>query len=190
MSLLVLPTSSRENFWSFSNYKSLIAGLSLFLLLLAGCQYHLSEIHYPAYETTDRSLVLTTGEMSQLIQAGLMVAGWQKVDEKPGEMLAKVTSGGHTAVVKIRFNEVSYLIELASASPGLKYEATGQLIHHRYNFWVDRLHRVIQKEIAGVLIGRIRPSATPVHQSPESTVPETSEVPTSDAPVTDDSLAP
>jgi len=125
------------------------AGAMIGLLVIAAssCRPNLATIRIPAFENTDPGRVLTAGEMGRTIQMGVVVAGWRVVAAAPGRMLAAVEAGGHSATVSIRYNEVSYVIERHETSPGLKYDEAHQFVHHRYNFWVDRLDRSIQQEL-------------------------------------------
>jgi hypothetical protein len=84
---------------------------------------------------------------------------WSVVEERPDGIVAKVSSGGHTASVLVRYDERSFSIGYVDSSPSLKYD--GSHIHRRYNHWVDRLRASISQEL-----NQASPAAAPVAAAP------------------------
>lgn len=71
---------------------------------------------------------------------------WTLDSEQGQSLMATVSSGGHTATVRIDYDANYYSITYANSSPGLKYD--GQYIHRRFNHWVDRLRSSINQQLA------------------------------------------
>jgi hypothetical protein len=127
----------------------LLACLALLPLLAAvGCRPQNAYIRVPEYHLTTPATQLTQQQMGQAIRLGCLAAGWGVVNEAAGQTLCQVISGGHDATVAIAYDGAHYIIEHYESSPGVGYD--GETIHHRYNFWVDRLDRNIKAEIAKI----------------------------------------
>jgi hypothetical protein len=111
-----------------------------------GCRAHLTEYMVPEHRLTASSTQLTQEQMQQAVRLGCIVAGWNVVNEYAGKTLAQVVSGEHFVTVAISYSGTFFRIEHEQSSPGIRFD--GYVVHHRYKFWVDRLHRHIIAEIA------------------------------------------
>lgn len=104
----------------------------------------------------------TREQVLEAIRMGTAQKRWAIVQEQPGAVVASVTSGGHSATVRIEYDERGWVIHHQDSSPGLKYNpdyrGSGRvIIHQRYNFWVRHLNRAIENAL---LDSRSRPAAT------------------------------
>jgi hypothetical protein len=114
----------------------------------ASCAPQLTPIRVPQHNLGSASAELTPKQMAKAVSQGCIAAGWGILSEAPGQTVAQVVSGGHSATVTITHSGSHYIIEHRESSPGLGYNGTA--IHHRYNFWIDRLDRAIKNEIAKI----------------------------------------
>jgi hypothetical protein len=94
---------------------------------------------------------------------------WSVVEERPDGIVAKVSSGGHTASVLVRYDERSFSISYVDSSPSLKYD--GSHIHRRYNHWVDRLRASISQELNQAIPVAAAPAAAPASGTPAAVPP-------------------
>ena len=77
-------------------------------------------------------------------------ARWTIVEDVPGAIVAYVTSGGHSATVRIEYGPQGWVILHVQSSPELKFDPDYRgraVIHRRYNHWVDRLNRHIDRAL-------------------------------------------
>lgn len=84
------------------------------------------------------------------VRQGTIAAGWAIVAVAPGVVTAQVQAGGHYAVVRIEHDHVGWVILHQESSPSLRFNPSHRgraVIHHRYNHWVDRLHRHIERAL-------------------------------------------
>jgi hypothetical protein len=106
---------------------------------------------------------------------------WSVVEERPDGIVARVSSGGHTASVLVRYDERSFSISYVDSSPGLKYD--GSHIHRRYNHWVDRLRASISQELNQSSPVAAAPAAAPAPAAvPPAAVPPAAVAPAAVAP--------
>jgi hypothetical protein len=98
---------------------------------------------------------------------------WNLEGENGETIVAGVSSGGHSASVRIDYNASYYSISYLKSSDSLKYD--GQNIHRRYNHWIDRLREAINREIAqaGYAPAPMAPppAAAPVAPAPAPAAP-------------------
>jgi hypothetical protein len=76
--------------------------------------------------------------------------GWTITDEEPGAIHATARGGGHEASVRIDYDANGWKIEYVSSSAGLKYDPDyggREIIHRRYNFWVQQLNAAIEQTL-------------------------------------------
>lgn len=72
--------------------------------------------------------------------------GWTITKEEPGAVYATARGGGHEASVRIDYDAAGWKIEYVSSSSGLKYDPSyrgREVIHRRYNYWVQQLNGAI-----------------------------------------------
>lgn len=89
-------------------------------------------------------------QIVQAIRTGAARKRWYIIREEPSAMIATVTSGGHSATVRIEYNERGWAVLHLESSPGLKYDPDyrgREIIHHRYNLWVRQLSAAIEKAL-------------------------------------------
>jgi hypothetical protein len=105
------------------------------------------------------------------IVRALASRNWQIAEERPDELVARVSAGGHDATVLVRYDERYFSISRVDSSPGLKYD--GSYIHRRYNHWIDRLRTSIQQELSHAV-----PAAQPAQTAaaPGEPAPEAADV--------------
>ena len=129
--------------------------LSSLLLALAGsaCSPTLAPLYAPA-ETAGVSPSGTPYNAAQIDAAavgGAQAKGWTVISHAPGLTVAEVSSGGHTARVRILTNASGWRVVHEQSSPGLKYgtdERHGEVIHRRYNHWVRLLDDAIRQQLS------------------------------------------
>lgn len=79
------------------------------------------------------------------VRNGILSAGWNLLDEAPGETVASVKSRGHYAKVIVKYTKSEYTIRMVESNEEQWYDrATAR---GRYTFWVNRLHRHLRKEL-------------------------------------------
>lgn len=88
---------------------------------------------------------LTMGDVSRAIWTAGKKLGWVIQDVRPGELTGTLNRRKHVAVVTITHDTSTFSINYKD-SQNLRHE--GQEIHRRYNYWVRRLEKQIQAEIA------------------------------------------
>lgn len=128
-----------------------------------GCGNTTSVLNYenePIYK--NQQTTYSMEEVRDKIAAGVQARKWGIEDESKGWMVARVTSGGHWAKVRITYDADKYTIIHFESSEGLKWN--GERIHRRYNNWVKNLNASIQKQF---LIAT--PASTPVDGEPGAT---------------------
>jgi len=81
-----------------------------------------------------------------IVGAGTKI-GWQMQSVADGHIVATVFSRGHMAKVDIKYDANTYSITYKDSS---NLNFSGDSIHRNYNRWVDRLHRNIRAELAGL----------------------------------------
>jgi hypothetical protein len=112
---------------------------------LPGCGNTTAVLNYenqPIYKA--QSGPYTLEQVRDKIAAGVTARKWGIEDESRGWMVARVTSGGHWAKVRITYDTEKYTIIHFESSPGLKWN--GDRIHRRYNNWVKNLNASIEKQ--------------------------------------------
>lgn len=114
------------------------------VIVSVGCAVNLVQISQPTYQSTKPDMI-TSKQMADAIKTACVNASWEILEETPGLINAKATAGSLSAEVAISFSANSYKIEHKKSSSGLRY--TGELIHRRYNQWVDRLNKHIRKQL-------------------------------------------
>lgn len=93
------------------------------------------------------------------IVRGLADKGWTIDSEGESSIVARVTSGGHTATARIDYDATSYSITYVDSSEGLLYD--GVEIHRRYNHWINLLRKAIDKELSHTSGGEVPAQAAP-----------------------------
>jgi hypothetical protein len=131
------------------------------LATMLGCAPNLSHIATPISILDTTSAMV---DMPQAIRTGLTNGGWwvtlwvtYKNENLDNSVTATIESGGHSATVVIYYNATSYRIEHKDSSPGLCYRRDiyrGELIHKRYNFWVERLDMLIKRAVINQVGGQ------------------------------------
>jgi hypothetical protein len=91
--------------------------------------------------------VLGQDEVRTVLLAALHQKRWTVDADEPGAITAGVYAGGHSAKVRIDYRAGAYSIRHQSSTPGLRYDPERQIIHKRYNHWVDRLRLAIHANV-------------------------------------------
>jgi hypothetical protein len=141
------------------------------LLALAGsaCSPTLAPVYSPA-ETAGVSAAgvpYTSAQIDQAVVAGAQAKGWTIISHAPGLTVAEVSSGGHTARVRILTADNGWRIVHEQSSPSLHFrndERHGEVIHRRYNHWVRLLDEAIRQQLGAV-------STAPADATPPATAP-------------------
>ena len=125
-------------------------------------------------------------QVEQAILRGLSLKKWFVVQREPGSIVAENSAGGHSAQVRIVYGAAGFQILHVQSTPGLKHGSDarhGEIIHRRYNHWVNRLDQTIRDEMRAVSFlphGQaapiVVPPPAPVH------TPETAPAPAPAAP--------
>ena len=116
--------------------------------MASGCGANLSTV----LNVQNAPVVLPAGQAPSpqatrdAIMRAIAAKHWQIEGEAPTTIVTGVSSGGHSASVRIDYNANYYSINYLKSSESLKYD--GQHIHRRYNHWVERLREAIDREIA------------------------------------------
>lgn len=87
-------------------------------------------------------------QVHEAITGGLLAKGWSVESEEPGRIMASVTSGGHSATVRIDYDSAGWTIAHERSSEGLRFDPDRPSIHKRYNNWVKGLDGVIRQKLA------------------------------------------
>jgi hypothetical protein len=125
----------------------------LSLLVLSACSPTLAPVYSPA-QTAGVSATgapYTAAQIDQAVVAGAQAKGWTIISHAPGATVAEVSSGGHTARVRVLTTDGGWRIVHEQSSPGLKYstsERHGEVIHRRYNHWVHLLDDTIRQHLS------------------------------------------
>jgi hypothetical protein len=130
-----------------------VRGVSLLVLVvvaaaLGGCGAALAPINeVPTTAVVSAaSPQLTREEVRAALIRALATKGWQVLEDDAAHLTARVSAGGHWAIIHIPYSESSYAIHYIDSSPGLKYD--GSRIHRRYNHWIHLLSERINAELA------------------------------------------
>jgi hypothetical protein len=152
--------------------RSFLRGLVLLSALgaLSACGANLA----PVMDVKNAPVVLPAGMppspalTRDAILRAIVAKHWTIDGENGQTIVTSVTSGGHSATVRIDYDAAYYSITYLKSSAGLKYD--GQNIHRRYNHWVDRLREAINRSIAqtGMVPAAVPP---PVAAPPPAAVP-------------------
>jgi hypothetical protein len=114
------------------------------VILFLGCAVNLAQISQPTYQLAEPDTI-NSKQMADAIKIACVNASWEILEETPGLINAKATAGSLNAEVAISYSANSYKIEHKRSSRGFGY--TGELIHRRYNQWVNRLNKHIRKQL-------------------------------------------
>lgn len=121
------------------------------LLGLATLACHAAQA--PVLELEDMALrtasgrLLTSAETHDVLVEALQQKRWIVDEDRPGRIDATVFSGGHSAKIRIDYQEGRYSIHHVSSTPGLRHDASQGIIHKRYNHWIDRLRVAIHARV-------------------------------------------
>ena len=123
--------------------------LLLLLIGLVACNASQSPIlkleNVGMFTPTGRQL--SEGEVREALLRALYSKGWTLDSQEPGRIVATEHAGGHSATIRVDYAAGRYSIQRESTSPGLRYDADRQIIHKRYNLWIDRLRIAIHAQI-------------------------------------------
>lgn len=92
----------------------------------------------------------STATPEQIVQAFTRAGtrrGWIVTATRPGELVARLHTRQHVAVVDITYTATSFSITYKS-SEKLQYNAERNVIHKSYNVWVQNLRNDILSEIS------------------------------------------
>lgn len=122
------------------------------LLSFAACHPKQTPINNPtsAIGLSPQGGAYPIDEVATAVRKGAIAKRWVVLSEEPGVAVARVDSGGHFAVVEIRYNAGGWSIGHRDSSPTLRYEVTdkhGPIVHRRYNSWVTGLDASIRKSL-------------------------------------------
>jgi hypothetical protein len=125
----------------------------LFALASSACSPTLAPLYAPAQTAgvSSSGAPYTAAQIDAAAIAGAQSKGWTVISHAPGLTVAEVSSGGHTARVRILTNETGWRVVHEQSSPGLKYgteERHGEVIHRRYNHWVRLLDDAIRQQLS------------------------------------------
>ena len=90
---------------------------------------------------------LSEPEVREALLRALYSKGWSLDAEEPGRIVATEFAGGHSATILVEYAAGRYSIRRQKTSPGLRYDPDRQIIHKRYNLWIDRLRVAIHAQI-------------------------------------------
>jgi hypothetical protein len=144
--------------------RNILVAITL-LLGSAACSPTLAPVYSPAElaGVNAAGQPYTAEQIDQAAAAGAHAKGWTIEQHTPGLTVAEVSSGGHTARVRIVTNETGWRVLHEQSSPGLKYsveERHGEVIHRRYNHWVRLLDDAIRQQLSLVHAAPGTPAAT------------------------------
>ena len=126
----------------------------------SGCTFETAPI-YNVRANAPAARPLSGEEVRTGIYRALTVKNWVVTAEEPWNITAMVTAGGHSAVVAIAYNTEAYTITRVDSSAGLKYDPShprhGEIIHRRYNHWINLLNQQIQREISALIQPAVPP---------------------------------
>ncbi len=138
------------------------------LLSVAACHPKQTPINNPtsAIGLSPQGTPYPVDEVATAVRKGAIAKRWVVLSEEPGVAVARVDSGGHFAVVEIRYNAGGWSIGHRDTSPSLRYEVTekhGPIVHRRYNSWVSGLDASIRKSLTQPAVA---PAAAPAAATP------------------------
>lgn len=136
------------------------------------CAPHLAPVYAPSSSAGlgPQGRPYTIEQVGQAVVQGAIGKGWTVVAHQPGLVVAEVMAGGHSARVRVVYNESGWRIDRQQTSPGLKYRADGrdgEIIHHRYNLWIRHLDQAIRS----ALVIASLPQAPPAPSAGNSVAP-------------------
>jgi hypothetical protein len=152
--------------------------------LLAACGGGLVPVH----NIQNAPVVVARGQTANSVQVrdaiirALGSRNWQLNREGPEGIVATMIVGGHSATIRIEYDEHTYSIQHVDSSPGLKFN--GAAIHRNYNSWIEKLNRSIRSLLMGphwggvqVVIAPPPPAEAPPVEPAPATAPDTSAAP-------------
>jgi len=145
-----------------------------FFALVVGCG-RLPTVNNPTTPIISEGVALTEAQVSNLIQSAVPTTHWRIVSYRPGEITVELALRNDRATALIRYNATGYSISHLESSPGFQYNGARGVIHPRYNGWVTRLDKAIQKEINQYVLGVMM--ATTTVDPPEVVVPQGAQKP-------------
>ena len=130
-------------------------------LLLAACGGGLVPVHniQNAPVVVARGQTATAPHVRDAIVRALGSRNWQLNREGPEGIVATTIVGGHSATIRIQYDEHTYSIQHVDSSPGLRFN--GQGIQRNYNNWVEKLNRSIRSLLMGPQWGGVQVVITP-----------------------------
>ena len=158
--------------------------------LLAACGGGLVPVHniQNAPVVVPRGQTSTSVQVRDAIIRALGSRNWQLNREGPDGIVASMIVGGHSATIRIQYDEHTYSIQHVDSSPGLKFN--GVAIHRNYNNWIEKLNRSIRSLLMGphwdgVQVGIMPPPTLPPSEPPPGEpAPATAAGPAATAPNT------
>ena len=119
------------------------------ICVLPGCRPTLGVLHN-VNQAFQLSRDLSSEEVREAIHRGLASKSWRVQSDDPGQITANISVSGHQATIQITYSASTYSIAHVSSSPGLKYEDEGdrEVIHRRYNHWINLLDQAIYRELS------------------------------------------
>lgn len=138
---------------------------ALSLLSLAACGGGLVPVHniQNAPVVVGQGQSASAPQVRDAIIRALGSRGWQLNREGPDGIMATMISGGHSATIRIQYDEHTYSIQYVDSSPGLRFN--GRAIHRNYNGWVEKLNRSIRSLLMGPHWAAVQVVITPAPPS-------------------------
>ena len=130
--------------------KNRIGSLILFsclIILTAGCLVRpIDNIENHPIPTSNGKLLDMSQIAQEMIEAGSKL-GWVMTESSPGNITAFLGIRTHNVTAQITFNQSSYNITYVN-STNMDYD--GNLIHWKYNDWIERLARHIDNNLTKI----------------------------------------
>jgi hypothetical protein len=109
------------------------------------------------------------GMVRVAILRALAARTWTVDEERVGVVLATVQDPPHYGQIAVTYSDTAYSINYRGSSPSLQWD--GQVIHRRYNEWVDDLHEAIDDQLKATqpaIAAPVPPVAAPPEAPPGS----------------------
>lgn len=128
-----------------------IAFLALFFAPL-GCKASFSSVYQPKNILAEapHGSPYTKSQIAKAIYRGFLSKGWSLLEQTDEVIMGRLRWLEHDVTVKIPFDERSYEIIPVSISKGLRDDsknASEELVHRRYNHWVNMLDKAIRTSL-------------------------------------------
>src|SRR5688572_967817 len=74
------------------------------------CHFNQAPVQVPHLTLESSSRPYTEAQVASAVRAGFLAKGWSVLTDEPGVMTGRVSAGGHTATVRVRYGTGGWAI--------------------------------------------------------------------------------